>query len=68
MSKNHFEQYPLLLKYTDIMDMLQVGSTKAYSLMRDFTAETNVKSRHGEKSIRVPRDKFVTWLLQDQTA
>lgn len=62
MNENPFSQYPLYLKATDIMDMLQICKNSAYKFME---ASGLLLGGLG-KSKRVPRDKFMKWLLEQE--
>lgn len=63
MSDSYFSNYPLYLKYTDIMDIMQVSKAKAYTMMNDLMKQPGIVFKQG-KSIRVHRDRFFNYVAE----
>lgn len=63
MSESYFSNYPLYLKYTDIMDIMQVSKAKAYTMMNDLMQHPGIVFRQG-KSVRVHRDRFFQYVAE----
>lgn len=53
-----FTAYPLYLKASDIVNMLQCSRSKAY----DFMHKSGLINKRLGKIARVPRDQFIMWV------
>jgi hypothetical protein len=53
-----FSAYPLYLKASDIVDMLQCSRSKAY----DYMHQSGLINKRLGKIARVPRDQFIMWV------
>jgi hypothetical protein len=63
MGESYFANYPLYLKYTDIMDILQVSKAKAYTMMNEMQNIPGIVFKQGG-SVRVHRDRFFNFVAE----